>query len=303
MQQRSQQEILEASTAPVFRSEPKDTTAREGGYAHFEARLEPVGDPTLKIEWLKDGRPMEASSRITSFFNFGYVALTIKALILQDQGSYSCRAYNSKGEAKVVCNLTMLSKNEEVDTEYQQTAMKMQFLEDASRYQRVETEETTVSTMPPKFLGPLKGTNKILEGQKAHFEVRLEPQSDASMIIEWYFNGEVIMSANRIRFYNDFGYVALDISDVRNSDSGTYTVVARNSLGQEQASASMVVESKDLTFAIMFILNLILQCHKYYFIYVGMHDIISLLSLIHMWNILILFQQLVLELITRQCTK
>lgn len=163
---------------------------------------------------------------------------------MQDQGSYSCRAYNAKGEAKVLCNLSMLSKNDEVDSEYQQTAMKMQFLEDSSRFQRTETEETTISTMPPKFLGPLKGTTKILEGQKAHFEVRLEPQSDSSMVIEWYFNSEVIMSANRIRFYNDFGYVALDISDVRSTDSGTYTVVARNSLGQEQASATMVVESK-----------------------------------------------------------
>ena len=64
MQQRTQQEIMDACTPPVFKSEPKDATSREGGYAHFEARLEPVGDPTLKIEWLKDGRPMEASEFI-----------------------------------------------------------------------------------------------------------------------------------------------------------------------------------------------------------------------------------------------
>ena len=62
MQKKSQQEMMEAMTAPVFKTEPKDTTSREGGYAHFEARLEPIGDPTLKVEWLKDGRPMEAST-------------------------------------------------------------------------------------------------------------------------------------------------------------------------------------------------------------------------------------------------
>lgn len=54
-------EMAEVSTAPVFKTELRDATAREGGYAHLEARLEPVGDPTLKVEWLKDGRPMEAS--------------------------------------------------------------------------------------------------------------------------------------------------------------------------------------------------------------------------------------------------
>ena len=185
-----------------------------------------------------------SGSRITSFFNFGYVALTIKALIMQDQGSYSCRAYNSKGEATVVCQLVIISKNEEKESEYKETAMKMQFLEESSRYGRTEDVVSTVATTPPKFMGPLKGTTKILEGQKAHFEVRLEPQSDSSMVVEWYFNGEVIMNANRISFYNDFGYVALDISDIRSADSGTYTVVARNSMGQDQAQASMVVEGE-----------------------------------------------------------
>ena len=61
MQQRSKQELIESTTAPIFRTQLKDSSAREGGYAHFEARLEPIGDPTLRVEWLKDGRHMEAS--------------------------------------------------------------------------------------------------------------------------------------------------------------------------------------------------------------------------------------------------
>lgn len=66
MLQKSATDIAEASTAPVFKTQLKDSTAREGAYAHFEARLEPVGDPTLKVEWLKDGRPMEASQYLCS---------------------------------------------------------------------------------------------------------------------------------------------------------------------------------------------------------------------------------------------
>ena len=61
-----------------FFSQPN---VREGGFAHFEARLEPMGDQTMKVDWFKDGRPVDASSRITTFFNFGYVALTIKQVI------------------------------------------------------------------------------------------------------------------------------------------------------------------------------------------------------------------------------
>lgn len=54
-------EMAEAISAPVFKTNLKDIISKENGFAHFEARLEPIGDPTLKVEWLKDGRPMEAS--------------------------------------------------------------------------------------------------------------------------------------------------------------------------------------------------------------------------------------------------
>lgn len=96
----------------------------------------------------------------------------------------------------------------------------------------------------PRFLGPLKGTNKILEGQRAHFEARVEPQSDLTMKIEWYHNGNPIMPANRIQTYHDFGYVALDILGVREEDAGTYTVLARNNAGETHLQGTMVVESR-----------------------------------------------------------
>ena len=56
------QEVPECTTPPEFKSPIKDqNNIREGGFAHFEARLEPIGDSTLQVEWLKDGRPVEAS--------------------------------------------------------------------------------------------------------------------------------------------------------------------------------------------------------------------------------------------------
>lgn len=66
---------------------------------------------------------------------------------------------------------------------------------------------------------------------------------DLNLRIQWYHNGKEISAANRIQIYHDFGYVALDILDVRADDAGVYTVVARNQLGEAQVSATMVVES------------------------------------------------------------
>ena len=71
--------VVEPTQPPEFKTPIKDQLGiREGAFAHFEARLEPMGDHTMKVEWYKDGRLVDASSRISTFFNFGYVALTIK---------------------------------------------------------------------------------------------------------------------------------------------------------------------------------------------------------------------------------
>lgn len=245
------EEQPDSISRPEFKNPITDQlNIREGGFAHFEARLEPVGDSTLRVEWLKDGRPVEASSRITSFFNFGYVALTVKQVTVHDVGNYVCRAYNAMGEAHTQARMTVITKQDViVESQNQLGLEKIQILEDSTRtttrsVTHEKKEEEILIHIQPRFLGPLKGTTKIIEGQRAHFEVRVEPQSDLSMKIEWYHNGQPIMPANRIQTYQDFGYVALDILGVRGEDAGTYTVVARNSLGEAQASASMLVESK-----------------------------------------------------------
>lgn len=251
-QRRHIQELPEPIAPPQFKSQIQhQLDTHEGGHAHFEARLEPTGDATMQVEWYKDGQPLEASSRSTTFFNFGYVALTIKQLTIYDAGIYTCRAYNSMGEDATTAQLTVISKKEIVsDSQHPDGLQKIQNLEDSSRYIRSEEEETNITQMP-RFLGPMKCTNKILEGQRAHFEARVEPQSDLSLKIEWYHNGHAITAANRIQTYYDFGYVALDISQVRAEDAGVYTVVARNKLGEAQLQGTMVVESKYTVYRIL----------------------------------------------------
>lgn len=46
--------------APVFTLPIRDLRVAENQAAHFEARLIPVGDSRLKVEWLRNGVPIEA---------------------------------------------------------------------------------------------------------------------------------------------------------------------------------------------------------------------------------------------------
>ncbi len=50
------------SQAPVFTSSPKSVEVKEGQKVHFEARIIPVSDPTLKVEWFLNGQPIKQGS-------------------------------------------------------------------------------------------------------------------------------------------------------------------------------------------------------------------------------------------------
>ncbi|XP_035212215.1 LOW QUALITY PROTEIN: titin-like, partial [Stegodyphus dumicola] len=216
----------------------------EGKTAHFEARLEPSGDSTMRVEWMKDGKPVEASSRISTFFNFGYVSLTIRGVDARDTGTYTCVATNCMGSASTTSRLICISKKSiVVESQHPEGLEKIQHLEDYSRYQR-DVREDVSFTVKPTFTAELTGKSQLIEGQSAHFETRLEPMGDPSMTVEWFFNGRPLTTGHRFKTYFDFGYVALDILYVFPEDTGTFTVVAKNSIGQATLSKQVHVQAK-----------------------------------------------------------
>lgn len=55
---------------PQFIVPLRDAVHPEGGRVHFEARIEPVGDPTMRVEWLHNNTPILASMCPTNVFHF-----------------------------------------------------------------------------------------------------------------------------------------------------------------------------------------------------------------------------------------
>lgn len=76
-------EVAEPQTRqrPVFTQPLQNIDAiAEGQTAHFECRLIPVGDPTLKIEWFRNEKLVETSSFIVSYFFIINYQLSIKCI-------------------------------------------------------------------------------------------------------------------------------------------------------------------------------------------------------------------------------
>ena len=98
---------------PKFKTHFKaQLNLRERDTAHYEAKLIPIGDPTMKIEWLRNGEPLRSAARYEIKYDFGFVSLNLLWTYPEDDGIYECVATNAVGQDKTRAELKCkVSKN------------------------------------------------------------------------------------------------------------------------------------------------------------------------------------------------
>ena len=63
-QQQKKEEVVERFGAPSFLTPLRDQNINEGERIHFEAKISPLGDPSMKVEWYFNGAPIPASKKV-----------------------------------------------------------------------------------------------------------------------------------------------------------------------------------------------------------------------------------------------
>ncbi len=242
------QELTVSKSKPVFVTPLKDppSDVLEGQNIHLEARLEPIGDPNLKVEWFCNNRPLTIGSRFKTYNDFGFIALDIVGVNLADAGNYVCKATNQLGQAETSARVQVTAKSNVItETEHEAAVQQISYLEShqESRMQMSsvsqQQEMTSISSsQPPKFTKLLKNL-EAKEGQTVHLEARLAPTGDPTMKLEWTVNGKPLKTGHKIKPQYDFDFVALDLLSVYPEDSGTYTCTARNAMGEATTSAQI----------------------------------------------------------------
>ena len=233
---------------PEFLSKPGDLLLPENGLAHFETKLTPVGDPSLRVEWFHNGKPLLAGSRVKTISDFGFVILEVTGVYARDAGLYTCKASNKHGEASVSCTLQVKGRQgivlePQLPQSFKSGTQAIQKLEE-NLYKRDEPAAAAdEQPNPPKFVSEIKDLD-LVEGQAAHFDCRVEPVGDASMRIEWFHNGRPLGSGSRIRMLDDFGFVVLDIDWTFPRDAGEYVCRATNRWGSATTKAKLVTKGK-----------------------------------------------------------
>lgn len=240
---RKQVEEMSVEQIPLFTKPLHNIETVEGTNIHLECRLIPVGDSSMRIDWLVNGQPIRTGHRFRPAFDFDYVALDILSVYPEDSGVYTCRAYNKLGEAVTSSSVRVVAKSQLIlESQHPGGLEKIQYLEDASRYKRREDIDEIVA-IRPRFLSKPKPLDGLREGQNAHFECKLEPVQDPNLKVEWFKNNCPVTIGSRFRPIHDFGYVALDIIGLIAEDSGVYTCRAQNAVGVDETSANLSCKS------------------------------------------------------------
>ncbi|CAG2106124.1 unnamed protein product, partial [Medioppia subpectinata] len=232
-----------APPKPAFTTHLRDLVLTEGERAHFDARMTPLSDPTIQVEWYLNGTLIESSSRVLTTFRFGYLALTIIHVYPEDSEYQSVS--NDSGEAVTTATLKCNPKPTQPKPKSPpivEGIEKLQTVEDWEIYAREQhiTEDRRPKIPKPTFAKPL-ALQEVSEGGNARFEAQITPVNDPTLRIEWFLNGQPLMSGSRISTVFSFGYISLNISEVRPSDSGLYMVRVTNSGGEAVSTASLKI--------------------------------------------------------------
>ena len=184
-------EIPPPPPKPTFTTNLRDLVLKEGERAHFEARLTPSADPSMRVEWYLNGTLIESSSRVLTTFRFGYMALTIIHVYPEDSGIITCKAINDSGEAistaTLKCNPV---SNLPRSPPFEESVQKYQITEDSEIYKRERLVDGKTFSFKACFVKSLMSVKEVTEGANAFFEAQITPTNDPSLKIEWFLNGK-----------------------------------------------------------------------------------------------------------------
>uniref|UniRef100_A0AAX7U5F3 Ig-like domain-containing protein n=1 Tax=Astatotilapia calliptera TaxID=8154 RepID=A0AAX7U5F3_ASTCA len=237
----------EKQQKPQFKKKLTSVRMKRFGPAHFECRLTPIGDPTMVVEWLHDGKPLAAANRLRMVNEFGYCSLDYEAAYARDSGVITCRATNKYGVDQT--SATLIVKDEKglvEETQLPEGRKGAHRIDEIERLAHeggpygVTAEEETEKMKPEIVLVP--EPIRVLEGETARFRCRVTGYPAPK--VNWYLNGQLIRKSKRYRLRYD-GIYYLEITDIKSYDSGEVRVVADNNLGSVEHVVKLEIQQKE----------------------------------------------------------
>ncbi|OTF71936.1 hypothetical protein BLA29_006446, partial [Euroglyphus maynei] len=232
--------------APKFnRKLPEQINVMEGQSVHLESDYQPF-DGTVKIEFLKNGKPLIANERFQTINEFSFAILDIVYLYEEDSGIYEIHAINQYGHDVISTRVNVQSRDQQRSPSDEIPTINYIDHVVTSRTTHIQREKET-RYGSPKFELPLEDKTNLKEGDCVHLETRVTPATDPSLTIDWFKDNAPLRASNRIRTISEFGFVILEISPICPEDSGLYTVRATNTVGEAVLSTRIFCHESTTT--------------------------------------------------------
>ncbi|KAK1196573.1 TITIN protein, partial [Pygoscelis papua] len=236
----------EKQQKPFFKKKLTSLRLKQFGPAHFECRLTPIGDPTMVVEWLHDGKPLEAANRLRMINEFGYCSLDYGVAYSRDSGVITCRATNKYGTDHT--SATLIVKDEKSLVEESQLPEGRRGLQRIEELERMAHEgalpavavDQKEKQKPEIVLVPEPA--RVLEGETARFRCRVTGYPLPK--VNWYLNGQLIRKSKRFRLRYD-GIYYLDIVDCKSYDTGEVKVTAENPEGFIEHKVRLEIQQRE----------------------------------------------------------
>ncbi|KAK5889758.1 hypothetical protein CesoFtcFv8_013346 [Champsocephalus esox] len=238
----------EKQQKPQFKKKLTSIRMKRSSPAHFECRLTPIGDPTMVVEWLHDGKPLEAANRLRMVNEFGYCSLDYEEAYARDSGVVTCRATNKYGADQTSATLVVKDEKGLVEESQLPEGRKGAHRMDEMERMAHEGGPTGVTTddefekIKPEIV-LLPEPTSLKEGDTARFRCRVTGYPTPK--VNWYLNGQLIRKSKRYRLRYD-GIYFLEITEIKSYDSGEVKVTAENNMGVVGHTVKLeIVEKED----------------------------------------------------------
>uniref|UniRef100_A0A3B4YH94 Ig-like domain-containing protein n=1 Tax=Seriola lalandi dorsalis TaxID=1841481 RepID=A0A3B4YH94_SERLL len=199
------------TTAPVFIHPITSCMVPHGEVARFHACVS--GMPKPEISWFHNRQPVRPTKNVV--FHFDEVTNTATLIIVdafsEHAGQYTCRAANNAGEATRTSSITSWTDN-----------------------------------IKPSFTKKLK-FQSVLEGEAVELKCKLVACPPPTIL--WFHNNRSIPKERRRRICSDskmhMHTTSLVIDSIKEKDSGSYKVMAINTEGSAESTASLLVSLRE----------------------------------------------------------
>ncbi len=236
----------EKQQKPHFKKKLTSVRLKRFGPAHFDCRMTPIGDPTMIVEWLHDGKPIAAANRLRMVNEFGYCSLDYEAAYSRDSGVITCRATNTFGVDQTSATLIVKDEKSLVEETQLPEGRRGQRIDEIERIAHeggpsgVTGDDNLEKTKPEIVLLP--EPVRVMEGETAKFRCRVTGYPTPK--VNWYLNGLLIRKSKRFRLLFD-GINYLEIVDAKPYDSGNVKVLAENPEGVTEHLVNFEIQQKE----------------------------------------------------------